>query len=128
MTTANTKASTSTRRGKSTPEPQGKGSATNRTSVATPTGTDAGRLTATKPPSKAGQLVEMLKRAEGATLDQMVAATGWLPHTTRAALTGLKKKGHEVTSNKADGVRTYRLTKAAGGSSENPSVDGETAG
>ena len=38
------------------------------------------------------------------------AATGWLPHTTRAALTGLKKKGHAVTSTKTDGARTYRLT------------------
>jgi len=38
----------------------------------------------------------------------MVEATGWLPHTARAALTGLKKKGHEVTSVKSDGVRTYR--------------------
>jgi len=125
MTTANTKAPTSKRRPKSTPEAPGKVSVAIGT---TPTGIDAGRHTANKPPSKAGQLVEMLKRAEGATLDQMVAATGWLPHTTRAALTGLKKKGREVTSNKADGVRTYRLTKAAGESSENPPVDGETAG
>ena len=43
------------------------------------------------------------------TLNEMVEATGWLPHTTRAALTGLKKKGHEVTSTKTDGVRTYRV-------------------
>ena len=38
----------------------------------------------------------------------MIAATGWLPHTTRAALTGLKKKGYVITSDKLDGIRTYR--------------------
>lgn len=58
--------------------------------------------------SKTAQVIALLTRPEGATLDQMVEATGWLPHTTRAALTGLKKKGHEVTSAKVDGVRVYR--------------------
>ena len=38
----------------------------------------------------------------------MIAATGWLPHTNRAALTGLKKKGYALSSDKVDGVRTYR--------------------
>ena len=60
-----------------------------------------------KPPSKQ-QLAILLVQDEGATLDQMIAATGWLPHTTRAALTGLKKKGYALSSNKVDGVRTYR--------------------
>lgn len=61
-----------------------------------------------KPVSKQHQLAALLVRDEGATLDQMVAATGWLPHTTRAALTGLKKKGYALSSDKVDGVRTYR--------------------
>jgi hypothetical protein len=51
----------------------------------------------------------MLRSESGATLEQLVAATAWQPHTTRAALSGLKKKGHEVTSTKVDGVRTYRV-------------------
>lgn len=59
-------------------------------------------------PSKSAQVIALLTRPEGTTLDEMVEATGWLPHTTRAALTGLKKRGYEVTSVKADGVRTYR--------------------
>lgn len=67
-----------------------------------------------KPKSKANLLLELLARSEGATLEQMMTATGWLPHTTRAALTGLKKKGHAVTSTKADGVRTYRLITTSG--------------
>lgn len=61
-----------------------------------------------KAPTKQQQLAALVVRDEGATLDQMIAATGWLPHTTRAALTGLKKKGYIVSSDKVDGVRTYR--------------------
>lgn len=59
-------------------------------------------------PTKQQQLAALVVRDEGATLDQMIAATGWLPHTTRAALTGLKKKGYVISSDKVDGVRTYR--------------------
>ena len=70
--------------------------------------TEAAALTApsTKPPSKQQQLAALVVRDEGATLDQMIAATGWLPHTTRAALTGIKKKGFVLSSDKVDGVRT----------------------
>ena len=61
-----------------------------------------------KTSSKQHQLAALIVRDEGATLDQMIAVTGWLPHTTRAALTGLKKKGYAISSDKVDGVRTYR--------------------
>ena len=57
---------------------------------------------------KQDQLAALLLRDEGATLDQMISAMGWLPHTTRAALTGLRKKGYAIDSDKVDGVRTYR--------------------
>jgi hypothetical protein len=40
----------------------------------------------------------------------MTDATGWLPHTVRAALTGLKKKGYGIHSDKVGDVRTYRAT------------------
>ena len=59
--------------------------------------------------NKSDLVIGLLQRTGGATLDDIVAATGWLPHTTRAALTGLKKKGHHVTSEKADGLRRYRI-------------------
>lgn len=55
----------------------------------------------------------LLRRSGGATLDDMVKATGWLPHTTRAALTGLKKKGHTVERTKMDGVSRYVLVAKA---------------
>jgi hypothetical protein len=62
-----------------------------------------------KPKSKADTILYLLLRPEGATLNDLIAATGWLPHTTRAALTGLRKKGHTLTSEKIDDVRRYRI-------------------
>lgn len=74
--------------------------------------------TAPDPASKQASVIALLTRGVGATLDQMIEATGWLPHTTRAALTGLKKRGYEITSEKADRVRTYRAKAPTGSSSQ----------
>ena len=65
------------------------------------------------PQTKQALLIAMLKREEGVTLLQLVEATGWLPHTTRAALTGLRKKGHVITASKVDGMSLYRIQAAA---------------
>ena len=65
------------------------------------------------PQTKQALLLAMLERKEGATLDQLVEATGWLPHTTRAALTGLRKKGHVITRSKVEGGSCYRIERAA---------------
>jgi len=46
--------------------------------------------------SKQALVIEMLSKDRGATLDALIEATGWLPHTTRAALTGLRKRGFAV--------------------------------
>lgn len=62
-----------------------------------------------KSEGKSAKVMSLLRQTDGATLNELVAETGWLPHTTRAALTGLKKKGHDVTSEKVEGVRRYRL-------------------
>jgi hypothetical protein len=62
--------------------------------------------------TKRNLLIEMLKREGGATLDQMIEATGWLPHTTRAAMTGLRKAGMTLDSEKLEGVRHYRIVEA----------------
>lgn len=63
--------------------------------------------------TKIGMVIALLQRDEGATLDEMVKATGWLTHTTRAALTGLKKKGHSIERDKRDDVPCYRIAKSA---------------
>ena len=60
-------------------------------------------------PNKTSLILDLLRREEGATLAEMVEATGWLPHTTRAALTGLRKKGHVLDKTKRDDVTCYRI-------------------
>ncbi|WP_421849193.1 DUF3489 domain-containing protein [Novosphingobium sp.] len=63
--------------------------------------------------SKTDIVLDLLRRQTGATLAEMVAATGWLPHTTRAALTGLRKKGHAIVRNKRDNMTCYTIEVAA---------------
>jgi hypothetical protein len=58
-------------------------------------------------------VLEMLRRASGATLDELTSATSWLPHTTRAALTGLRKKGHTIEKRKRGEVTCYHLGSQA---------------
>ena len=82
--------------------------AANPNSTASSDAKAAAPLAVPKAPGKQQQLAALVVRDEGATLDQMIAATGGLPHTTRAALTGLKKKGYVISSDKVAGVRTYR--------------------
>jgi len=53
--------------------------------------------------TKRALLIDLLKRDGGASLDEMIVATGWLPHTTRAAMTGLRKAGMDVVSDKIEG-------------------------
>lgn len=63
-----------------------------------------------KQPNRTDAVLALLQRPNGATLDELVAATGWLPHSTRAALTGLKKKGHAIARTKAGGISRYAIT------------------
>ena len=72
-----------------------------------------------QPPAstKRAQLIAMLERAEGASVTEIGQRLGWLPHTVRAAITGLRKTGREVTRSKdADDRSVYRLApvKSAG--------------
>ena len=53
--------------------------------------------------SKQALVTEMLCTKTGATLDAIVKATGWLPHTTRAALTGLRKRGFLIEPSRGAG-------------------------
>ena len=62
--------------------------------------------------TKQAKLIEMLLADGGATIDEIVAETGWQPHTVRGAFAGaLKKKlGLAVTSEKVEGRgRVYKL-------------------
>jgi hypothetical protein len=65
--------------------------------------------------TKLDQLIALLKAPDGATMDEMVTATGWQAHSVRGAMAGaLRKKGLAATSAKTDGVRRWRLTEAGG--------------
>ena len=71
-----------------------------------------GRSGKTREGTKQALLVGMLGRAEGATIAEIVAATGWQPHTVRGALAGALKKrlGLTVVSEKVEGRgRVYRI-------------------
>ena len=58
--------------------------------------------------TKQARVTALLERDTGATLDELIAATGWLPHTTRAALTGLRHKGFVLDKSKRqDGTTVY---------------------
>jgi hypothetical protein len=64
-----------------------------------------------RPGTKQALVISMLEREQGATLSDLVKATSWLPHTTRAALTGLRKKGFNVGKTRSeDGTTVYRLS------------------
>src|SRR6476660_5067057 len=95
----------------------------NQCSQQTPAGDEAGvqprRPSARKRPasideprvgSKQALIIKLLMRKSGVTLETMIEATGWLPHTTRAALTGLRKRGYAVLLERQDGRPSlYRI-------------------
>ena len=65
--------------------------------------------------TKQEALIEMLRAPDGATIEEIMAATGWQSHTVRGALAGAlrKKLGLEVASEKVEGRgRVYRLPAA----------------
>ena len=80
--------------------------------VQTPDDSESVKPVAIRPGTKQAQIIAMLQRPEGATVAEMVAATGWLDHTVRGSISGtLKKKlGLPISAEKAEGRGTvYRL-------------------
>jgi hypothetical protein len=64
--------------------------------------------------SKLAKVIGMLTSKAGTTIDSIVKATDWLPHTTRAALTGLRKRGYRIEKESREGGRTiYRIVGGA---------------
>jgi hypothetical protein len=62
--------------------------------------------------SKTAKVLDLLKRPGGATMKELMKATGWMPHSLRGFLSGTvrKKMGLAVTSTKAeDGERSYSV-------------------
>jgi hypothetical protein len=90
------------------PQPEAK-------SVASPDeGGHPARAAAPRDGSKLALVIEHLQRADGATIADLTQATGWLPHTTRAALTGLRKRGYAVIRERIGaGDSVYRISDVA---------------
>jgi len=65
-----------------------------------------------RPGGKLGVLLAAVTRPEGATLGDLTAASGWLPHTTRAALTRLRQRGYDVRLADTGARRAYHLVPA----------------
>jgi hypothetical protein len=62
--------------------------------------------------SKTAKVLDLLKRPTGATMKELMKATGWLPHSVRGFLSGTigKKMGRAVNSTKGeDGERSYSI-------------------
>ena len=64
-------------------------------------------LGAPRAASKIAGVIALLSRKEGATLAELIEATGWQEHTTRAALTGLRKKGHVIEKTRRGEATSY---------------------
>lgn len=65
-----------------------------------------------KPGSKADCILALLQQPEGATLANLMSATGWQAHSVRGFLSNLKRqRGLKVRSRKHAGLRTYRLAQ-----------------
>ncbi len=65
--------------------------------------------------SKLEAIIQLLSRPEGATIDDMVAATGWQKHTIRSALSHAlaKKRSYEIVSDKPQGEqRIYKIANS----------------
>ena len=81
----------------------------NKTRAPGRTGT-AAPIPSADAPSKLETILALLSRPDGASLAELVAATGWQAHSVRGALAGgLKRKGFTIQSAKVDGMRRYRI-------------------
>jgi hypothetical protein len=91
------------------------GTKSKQTAKATRPTTPATAIAASAPPTKTKLqiVIDLLGRPQGASIGELMSATGWQAHSVRGALAGaLKKKGLEVGSAKLEGGRRYSIVKA----------------
>ena len=80
---------------------------------------DGASTTTARAPRSGSKLADVLARLSteaGATIGELTTATGWLEHTTRAALTGLRRRGYalSLTRGERDGASVYRISAVGG--------------
>ena len=79
---------------------------------------------AAKPTSKSDTVIKLLLRAKGATPTELIAATDWQPHSLRAFLSGLRKKGRSIVrEERKGGGFAYRIVVAATDAANDSSTD-----
>lgn len=61
------------------------------------------------PLTKSATIITAMSDTAGATLDEICSITGWQPHSARAFLSGLRKKGHNIFKTCRDGVTCYHI-------------------
>lgn len=61
---------------------------------------------------KLGTIAKAIATPKGATLGQLVKKTGWQPHTVRAALSRIRKRGIVILLANVDGRKAYTARKA----------------
>ena len=63
-------------------------------------------------PTKSASVQKLLSRGKGATLTEMMDSTGWKPHSTRAFLTGLRKRGRDLIREcRPGGETSWRIER-----------------
>jgi len=73
---------------------------------------EEGMVAKTTKTTKTETVLKLLTRNQGATIEQIQKATGWKPHSVRAALTGLRKKDHDIRREKnAKGATVYTIAR-----------------
>lgn len=90
--------STTNNRRRSLPEDEGKGTQPATSAQIRPS-----------PLTKSAVVIAALSGKDGATLDDVCEATGWQPHSARAFLSGLRKKGHSIAKTSRDDVTCYHI-------------------
>ena len=99
--------------------------------VDTANGGVASTLKSPRRGTKIAGVIELLQGSDGVTLVELIANTGWLPHTARAALTGVRKRGYAVVIDRADKGRgsVYRIEPSEmGGDGGTPQTAAEATG
>ena len=109
--TSQAKAAAKRTRGNVTPKSTGRSTGKVRTSKTDPKATEKTPAVPKKPKTKRSRLIEILSAKTGTDIDALSETIGWQQHSTRAALTGLRKAGFEIARKTppAGGKPLYRI-------------------
>ena len=80
--------------------------------------------------TKSATVIKLLSRLRGASVAEVMAVTAWQPHSVRAFLSGLRKKGKLLTrEQRKNGEHAYQIAEgvtASGGTTASPTMSAAT--